>query len=78
MSSGVGCQHCALTATVDGQPVIVRVWLDNLKQVAWSDRRNALLYSCEECGALWESFAYEPQPQAIAFDEAARWYPVVP
>ena len=77
MCSGTGCQHCALTADLDGRPVTARVRIANLRQVAWSNERNAFLHKCDECGTLWESFAYEPQPQAIAAADAAKWYPVV-
>jgi hypothetical protein len=55
----------------------VKTLFENLRKLAWSDERNALLYRCPVCGTFWEMFAYEPAASQLPAGDVAKFYPGV-
>ena len=60
---------------IDGQRRHLKLLVENLEKLAWSDERNCFLYQCLTCHALWQSCAYEKAASEIAIDEARQAYP---
>jgi Zn-finger nucleic acid-binding protein len=71
----VACDHCEITALVDGERRHVKLLIEGIEQLAWSDERNCFLYQCPACRGLWESGAYEKAATEITIAEARSAYP---
>lgn len=71
----MACDNCAITVFLDGKRHHVKLFFENLKELAWSNERNCFLYQCHACHTLWQSCGYEKAATEIAIAEARRAYP---
>ena len=50
---------------------------DNFRELAVSEPRHGTLYSCKQCGALFELIAEERSIRFLSRPEAERFYPAI-
>jgi len=70
----MGCEHCEITALVDGKKIHVRLRVQHIKELCFHNKLVSTIYYCPVCLAYWELLGNDKRASEVSKDYVKQKY----